>query len=145
MVGHALVISSTVQLHILLFTDDENESYSARQRLEKNFVILSKLQKLWRTVDHSFARFQEFHGACMRTKADLEDPRTTFRMDKWMIQFLMEYSKPLEQRADLQYRSPADSTGSNFYESDTVVRGYESEFRQWTSTELGIDFEGAWD
>ncbi|KAG4440911.1 hypothetical protein IFR05_003601 [Cadophora sp. M221] len=138
MVGHALVISSTVQLHILLFTDNEEQSYAARQRLEKNFVILSRLQKLWRTVDHSFARFQEFHGACMRTKADSEDPSTTFRMDKWMIQFLMEYSKPLEQRADLEYRSPASSTS---YESDTVQRGYESEFRRWTSTELGIDFE----
>lgn len=140
MVGHALVISSTVQLHILLFTDNEDQSYAARQRLEQNFVILSRLQKLWRTIDHSFARFRDFHGACMRTKADLDDPGSTFRMDKWMIQFLMEFSKPLQQRADLEYRSP-DSSSSNFNESETVQQENESEIRLWTSMELGIDFE----
>lgn len=76
----------------------------------------------------------------MRTKADLDDPGSTFRMDKWMIQFLMEFSKPLQQRADLEYRSP-DSSSSNFNESETVQQENESEIRLWTSMELGIDFE----
>ena len=146
MVGHALVISSTVQLHILLFADNEDESSAARQRLEQNFIFLSRLQRLWRTIDHSFARLQEFHGACMRTKADLQDSSSTFRMDKWMIQFLMEFSKPLEQRADMEYHSPDSSSSSNLYESEMVQRGKESELRRWTSMELGIDFEAkSWD
>ena len=60
MVGHVLVIASTVQLHILLFGTDEIQIRAARSRLERNFEILSKLQSYWPTLDVCFSRFREF-------------------------------------------------------------------------------------
>ena len=99
MVGHALVISSTVQLHILVFSDDEVAISSSRGRLEKNYLVLCSLQSLWRAMDHTFGRFVEFHQACERARSDMGESSTSpFRLDKWMCQFLMEYSKPVSRR-----------------------------------------------
>ncbi|KAK5046592.1 hypothetical protein LTR84_007353 [Exophiala bonariae] len=92
MVGHVLVISSTVQLHILLFGTDEIQIRAARSRLEKNFEILSRLQTFWPTLDASFTRFREFHKACQKSKEN------SFRMDRWMLQFLFEFAKPVEEK-----------------------------------------------
>ncbi|CAI7653967.1 unnamed protein product [Penicillium crustosum] len=50
MVGHVLVIASTVQIHTLLF-GDEASVVRARARLERNFCILTKLRALWPTLD----------------------------------------------------------------------------------------------
>lgn len=140
MVGHAIVISSTVQLHILLFSDDEDQVDAARRRLERNFLILCGLQNLWRTIDHSFGRFREFHEACMRAKANFEDPRSTFRLDRWMLRFLMEFSKPIEQRVE------TESPTKNHFEprqhdlSEIDIGGRE-DLRRWTMEELGFDLE----
>lgn len=92
MVGHVLVISSTVQLHILLFGTDEIQIRAARSRLEKNFEILTRLQTFWPTLDASFTRFREFHKACQKSKEN------SFRMDRWMLQFLFEFAKPVEEK-----------------------------------------------
>lgn len=107
MVGHVLVIASTVQLHTLLFSADETQIRAARSRLEKNFEILSKLQTFWPTLDASFTRFSEFHKACQKSK------ETSFRMDRWMLQFLFEFAKPVgekeqEELADLHPWSMAE-------------------------------------
>lgn len=99
MVGHALVISSTVQLHILVFSEDEAAIASSRERLEKNYLILCSLQSLWHAMDHTFGRFVEFHQACERARSDIGESSTSpFRLDKWMCRFLMEYSKPVSRR-----------------------------------------------
>ncbi|KPI38893.1 uncharacterized protein AB675_5922 [Cyphellophora attinorum] len=92
MVGHILVIASTVQLHTLLFSADEVQIRAARSRLEKNFEILSKLQTFWPTLDASFTRFREFHKACQKSK------EASFRMDRWMLQFLFEFAKPVGEK-----------------------------------------------
>ncbi|OQV05348.1 Fungal specific transcription factor domain-containing protein [Cladophialophora immunda] len=92
MVGHVLVISSTVQLHILLFSTDEVQIRTARSRLERNFEILTRLQTFWPTLDVCFTRFREFHKACQKYK------ETSFRMDKWMLQFLFEFAKPVGEK-----------------------------------------------
>lgn len=106
MVGHVLVIASTVQLHILLFDQDEAQIKAARYRLECNFEILSKLQTFWPTLDVCFTRFREFHKACEKSK------ESSFRMDKWMLQFLFEFAKPMGEKkdelADLQPWSMTD-------------------------------------
>jgi hypothetical protein len=94
MVGHVLVIASTVQLHTLLFSDDEVQIRAARSRLEKNFEILTKLQTFWPTLDASFTRFREFHKACQKSK------ETSFRMDRWMLQFLFEFAKPVGEKSE---------------------------------------------
>ncbi|KAJ9608211.1 hypothetical protein H2200_007199 [Cladophialophora chaetospira] len=92
MVGHVLLIASTVQLHILLFSPDEVLIRAARSRLERNFEILTRLQTFWPTLDVSFTRFRDFHKACQKYK------ETSFRMDKWMLQFLFEFAKPIGER-----------------------------------------------
>jgi hypothetical protein len=88
MVGHVLVIASTVQLHILLFSPSEPAIRAARSRLEKNFEILTRLQGYWPTLDVCFVRFREFHKACQKSK------ETSFRLDRWMLQFLLAFAKP---------------------------------------------------
>ena len=92
MVGHVLTIASTVQLHILLFSSDEEQTQAARGRLEKNFKLLTCLQRLWPALDISFARFREFHRACQNYK------ETSFRMDKWLLRFLFEFAKPVGEK-----------------------------------------------
>lgn len=92
MIGHVLVIASTVQLHTLLFGVDDAQIRSARGRLEKNFEILTKLQTFWPTLDVCFTRFREFHKACQNYK------ETSFRMDRWMLQFLFEFAKPVGEK-----------------------------------------------
>lgn len=139
MIGHALVISSTVQLYILLFSDDGVDCHAARRRLEKNFMILCNLQNLWRTVDHSFGRFIEFHTACMRSKETLEDPSRTFKLDKWMLRFLMEFSKPVEKRGENDSNTPNDP--GQLCEWNAIYEGVEYDFRHWTVVELGIDLD----
>lgn len=94
MVGHVLVIASTVQLHILLFSSDESQIKAARHRLERNFEILTKLQMYWPTLDVCFTRFREFHKACQKSK------ESSFKLDRWMLQFLFEFAKPVGERTD---------------------------------------------
>jgi len=90
MVGHVLTIASTVQLHILLFSSDEEQIAAARQRLERNFIIITRLQELWPVLDISRTRFEEFHKLC-REKCDT----SCFRLDEWMLRFLLDFAKPI--------------------------------------------------
>lgn len=94
MVGHVLVIASTVQLHILLFSGNEAQIKAARFRLERNFEILTRLQSFWPTLDVCFTRFREFHKACQKSK------ESSFRMDRWMLQFLFEFAQPVGEKTD---------------------------------------------
>ncbi|OBT51656.1 hypothetical protein VE04_07451 [Pseudogymnoascus sp. 24MN13] len=91
MAGHVLAIASTVQIHTLLFADNEEKIKAAKYRLERNFEILMRLKRFWPTLDISFARFQEFHRVCR------ESMETSFRMDRWMLTFLLEFGKPLNK------------------------------------------------
>lgn len=94
MVGHVLVIASTVQLHMLMFSSNPDQVRAARSRLEENFKILSTLQTFWPTLDVCFTRFREFHRACQKSR------ESSFRMDRWMLQFLFEFAKPVEEKGD---------------------------------------------
>lgn len=93
MVGHVLVIASTVQIHTLLFEADEENVARAKFRLERNFVFLTRLRRLWPTLDFCMARLMAFHEAC-RNSAD-----TSFEMDQWMVRFLVEFASPVSDKA----------------------------------------------
>ncbi|EED15214.1 C6 transcription factor, putative [Talaromyces stipitatus ATCC 10500] len=100
MVGHILVISSTVQLYILLFGIDDEEIRIARTRLERNFEILQCLRTFWPTLDVCFSRLRAFHKAC---RVSME---TSFRLDQWMLRFLSEFAQPVGDR----YSEDSDSS-----------------------------------
>lgn len=92
MVGHVLVIASTVQIHILLFGVDGESVARARGRLERNFCILTRLRRLWPTLDVCMERLQAFHRACRRSVD------TSFCMDRWMVRFLIEFANPVSDK-----------------------------------------------
>ena len=92
MVGHVLVIASTVQIHTLLFSTDEDEIAAAKQRLENNFEILMKLRGLWPSLDYCMMRLQAFHKACRNSM------ETSFKLDHWMLKFLSEFAKPVDDK-----------------------------------------------
>jgi hypothetical protein len=92
MVGHILVIASTIQIHTLLFSDNEEQISAARSRLEKNFEILSQLRTYWPTLDVSFTRLRAFHQACRDSMDE------SFRLDLWMLRFLSEFAEPIDDK-----------------------------------------------
>ena len=92
MVGHILVIASTVQIHTLLFSDSEAQISAARRRLERNFEILSQLRKYWPTLDVSFTRLRAFHQACRDSMDE------SFRLDQWMLRFLYEFAEVVSDK-----------------------------------------------
>ncbi len=93
LVGHVLTIASTVQLHILLFSENETGIANARHLLERNFEFLTRLQAYWPCIDISFARFKAFHEACSRSQDGSQ-----FRMDQWMLKFLLEFATSIPER-----------------------------------------------
>ncbi|KAJ5329624.1 hypothetical protein N7452_010014 [Penicillium brevicompactum] len=100
MVGHVLVIASTVQIHTLLFGVDNESITHARRRLERNFCILTRLRDLWPTLDICMERLQAFHRACRRSID------TSFCMDGWMVRFLVEFANPVSERGDDEVEKP---------------------------------------
>lgn len=137
MVGHVLVIASTVQLHLLLFSDDDAQITGARRRLERNFSILCELQRLWRVLDISLDRFRSFHEACIRAKETPKgDANEVFRLDQWMVGFLMEFSKPLADRPEVPH--PVDSDFEA--EGGEGAMDFAVEMQQWSHDTLGIGF-----
>lgn len=92
MIGHVVVIASTVQIHALLFSPDVTEIAAAKDRLERNFTILLRLRELWPSLDVRMIRLQKFHKAC-RTSM-----KTSFKLDRSMLKFLSEFAKPVDER-----------------------------------------------
>jgi hypothetical protein len=92
MVGHILVIASTVQIHTLLFSDNATQIAASKRRLERNFEILSHLRNYWPTLDICFTRLQAFHKACRNSMDE------SFRLDQWMLKFLFEFAQPVDDR-----------------------------------------------
>lgn len=91
--SHVLVISSTVQVYTLLFSPDEVAIARARARLERNFEFLTWLETYWPSLDASLAKFKDFHEACLRSKDSY------FRLDQWMLRFMLDFARPLHGRA----------------------------------------------
>lgn len=85
MVGHMLVVTSTIYIHTLVFSDVEEQIVTARHRLERNFQILTQLQSYWIKLDDSLSRLRAFHNACI---ASVE---SSFCLDRWMLSFILEH------------------------------------------------------
>lgn len=92
-IGHVLTVASTVQLHILLFSSNDDEIRNAHNLLERNFDRLLDLKKYWSCVDISFYRFDAFHRACLRSRDD-----SHFRLDQYMLKFMVEFAAPMTER-----------------------------------------------
>jgi len=92
MVGHNLVVASTIQIHTLLFSDSENAIKEARGRLERNFQILLELRNFWPVLEISFEAFRKFRDACRRSMY------TAFKMDDWMLRFLYGFANQVEDK-----------------------------------------------
>jgi hypothetical protein len=97
MVGHVLVIASTVQIHTLLFSDPEGPYVvEAKIRLERNFEILTKLREWWPTLEASFSRLRAFHKACLGEMGG----EGSFKLDRWMLTFLNENATEVTDRSE---------------------------------------------
>ncbi|KAJ4327447.1 hypothetical protein N0V84_002100 [Fusarium piperis] len=97
--GHMLVIASTVKLHILLFGMGEGGIQLAKRRLERNFGMLTNIYTYWPIINTCFSRLEAFHNACLSSKDG------SFRLDRWMLQFILEFSKPVDEK-DMSARDP---------------------------------------
>jgi hypothetical protein len=58
--GHILVVSSSVHLHILLFSKIPADANIAQERLLSNFKILMQLKAYWSVIEVSVCEFQSF-------------------------------------------------------------------------------------
>jgi len=101
MVAHVLVIASTVQIHTLLFSEDESQIRIAHSRLEHNFEILLHLRPYWSTLDRAMMRLRAFHDTCRKSMD------TSFVLDRWMLRFLVEFAKPMEEKGVDEQSSPS--------------------------------------
>ncbi|EXJ93217.1 hypothetical protein A1O3_01774 [Capronia epimyces CBS 606.96] len=84
--GHILVVSSSVHLHTLLFSESLAETDMARERLISNFEILMQLKMYWPVTDLSVSRLRTFQNSCRMSTSD------PFVLDEWMLKFLMEHT-----------------------------------------------------
>lgn len=92
MLGHIIVITSSVFIHTLLFETDVTEINAARAQLEKNFNSLVTLRQYWPALEVCFARLKTFHDLCRKSMD------TSYRMDRWMLRFLTEFARPINER-----------------------------------------------
>ncbi|KAJ9367401.1 transcriptional regulator family: Fungal Specific TF [Paecilomyces variotii] len=106
--GHLLVVSSSIHLHTLLFSNDDTEITKARMLLEQNFIILLHLQKYWPFIEFSMSRLRAFHQVCQMNATE-----KNFDMDRWMIKFLNRYGSRVQDRYS--------EFGPDLDESDPIV------------------------
>lgn len=92
MVAHVLVIASTVQIHTLLFSEDEVQIADAKRRLEKNFEILLILRPYWPALDRIMGRLRAFHETCRVNMS------SSFVLDRWMLQFLVAFGGTMDEK-----------------------------------------------
>jgi hypothetical protein len=111
MVAHVLVIASTVQIHTLLFSDDEPQIADARARLEKNFEILLLLRPYWPALDRIMGRLRAFHETCRVNMS------SSFVLDRWMLQFLVAFGGIMDEKPAMA----ADDDPASFYRLDGIL------------------------
>ncbi|KAJ5394555.1 uncharacterized protein N7487_012196 [Penicillium crustosum] len=102
-ISHILVMASTVQIHSLLFSLDDDEIALAKVRLERNFETITRLHTYWPNVSASFSRLRAFHRACLKSM------HTSFRLDRWMLRFMLEFSRSIEDKDEETVACSEDS------------------------------------
>ncbi|KAL0942717.1 C6 transcription factor [Colletotrichum truncatum] len=92
MLGHIIVITSSIFIHTLLFETDEAEIANARATLERHFNTLVALRVYWPGLEVCFVRLKTFHELCRKSM------NTSYRMDRWMLRFLTEFARPIDEK-----------------------------------------------
>ncbi|KAI8137861.1 hypothetical protein BJV82DRAFT_524527 [Fennellomyces sp. T-0311] len=87
-VAHILVISSSVHLHTLMYGNSKAVE-RAKENLDTNFEHIMALRRLWPAVDVSAARLRVFESACLVSN------QNTWRMDRWLVKFLLFHTKDM--------------------------------------------------
>jgi hypothetical protein len=127
MVGHMLVVTSTVYMHMLLFNGRDSQASQIRKRLEHNFEILTELQLHWVTLDTSLSRLKVFHNAC------LYSIENSFSMDQWMLRFILQHGSNMPEKFALL----PDGTTQVLLASGVVTDdGTAGNLREWYSQTL---------
>ncbi|KAF7592257.1 hypothetical protein BBP40_000459 [Aspergillus hancockii] len=109
MVAHMLVVTSTIYIHVLLFSEEEEKIRMVRHRLVRNFEICSVLQTFWAPLDVALSRLQTFHSTC---KQSID---RSFCMDGWLLKFIIEHGSSITER-------PLHSPVSNESKSAAATR-----------------------
>ncbi|KAF5655842.1 hypothetical protein F25303_323 [Fusarium sp. NRRL 25303] len=91
-VGHMAVVSSSVLLHTLLFSVDDDVQ-PVRDALNSNFEAILELRRYWPNTESMIHRLVTFQNYCLLSK----DYRT-HTLDGWMLRFLIQYSLPLGEK-----------------------------------------------
>ncbi|OBT78805.1 hypothetical protein VF21_02582 [Pseudogymnoascus sp. 05NY08] len=107
-IAHITIVSSAVLLHTYIF-GDARELPDTITRLESNMAALVELRVYWPSVElmvgavdplifisltaHQIDRLVVFLKNCVRSST-----RDTHRFDKWMVKFLQEYGKTLDEK-----------------------------------------------
>lgn len=119
MLGHMLVVTSTVYMHRLFFDQQGGEAPLMRERLKHNFEILIELQAHWHTLETALARLRVFHNAC------LYSIEHSFDMDQWMITFIFEHGHAVpEKYAMLPDGTTQDLVGDGGPDQDELQDWY---------------------
>jgi hypothetical protein len=127
LLGHILSIASAVQIHILLFSAQDSEIAASREGLENIFAFLSHLHDYWPNVATSFSRLEAFHEACLKSKD------RSFRLDLWMLQFIIEFSRPVRGKDSTATAEVSKDSWSLERLKNTLQVGTEAAHKQSTS------------
>jgi hypothetical protein len=101
-VSHILVISSSVHLHTLLYGNGK-ASRMAKEDLDTNFEHIMTLRRLWPAVDVSAARLRLFESACLTSNQNI------WRMDRWLVKFLLHHTTYMDEDRRDEPLSPVTS------------------------------------
>jgi hypothetical protein len=101
-VSHILVISSSVHLHTLLYGNGK-ASRMAKEDLDTNFEHIMTLRRLWPAVDVSAARLRLFESACLTSNQNI------WRMDRWLVKFLLHHTTYMDEDRRDEPLSPLTS------------------------------------
>ncbi|CAG9952184.1 unnamed protein product [Clonostachys rosea f. rosea IK726] len=107
-VGHMAVVSSSVLLHTLLFSVEEDVQ-PARNALKSNFEAILELRRYWPNTESMIHRLVTFQNYCL-----LSNDYRTHTLDGWMLRFLIQYSLPLGEKEVAPVRSGMDLDMNSF-------------------------------
>lgn len=86
-------MASTVQIHIVLFSTDEDELAAARSQLERNYDIITQLYERRPVISVTMGRLESSIMCVLST-----DIHATSHPDLWKLHFVVRFSRPAQAR-----------------------------------------------
>lgn len=77
----------------------------------------------------------------MKSKTNGVGMESAFRLDRWMVGFMMEFSKPVEERPEEELVVVEDDTPISNSQSGDEEHNFAFDLHQWSVDAVGIDFE----